>query len=184
MPYRPAVAGFPGYQNGIGSWTGLVASGTVGKSWYDAALARDLTGGERAADDPERVLEALPALRPVAAEPGVLDRGDAAPDAEVEPAARELVGNAHVLEDPYRVVKRKQLHHRPEPDVRRHLRRRGDEQLLVRRHAQTRTVMLGQVEALEPGLVGELDQLEPVPEQPLRVRARDFLDVVEDAERG
>ena len=29
--------------------------------------------------------------------------------------------------------------------------------------------MLGQVEALEPGLVGEPDQLEPVPEQPLRV---------------
>jgi hypothetical protein len=45
-------------------------------------------------------------------------------------------------------------------------------------------VVLGEVKALEPGLVGELDQLEPVPEQPLRVRAWDFLDVVEDAERG
>jgi hypothetical protein len=44
--------------------------------------------------------------------------------------------------------------------------------------------MLGQVEALEPGLVGELDQFEPVPKQPPRGRARDVLDVVEDAERG
>ena len=34
MPYRPAAAGFPGYQKGIGSWIGLVASGTVGNSWY------------------------------------------------------------------------------------------------------------------------------------------------------
>ena len=42
--------------------------------------------------------------------------------------------------------------------------------------------MLGQVEALEPGLVGEADQLEPVPEEPLRRRPGDVLDVVEDAE--
>src|SRR4051794_30706569 len=44
--------------------------------------------------------------------------------------------------------------------------------------------MLRQVEALEPGLVGELDQLEPVPKQSLRGGARDLLDVGEDAERG
>ena len=34
MPWRPAITGLPGYQNGIGLWKGLVASGTVGNSWY------------------------------------------------------------------------------------------------------------------------------------------------------
>ena len=32
MPWRPAVTGLPGYQNGIGFWNGLVESGIVGKS--------------------------------------------------------------------------------------------------------------------------------------------------------
>ena len=50
------------------------------------------------------------------------------------------------------------------------------------RHAQVGAVVLGEVKAREPGLVGQLDQLEPVLEQLLRRRARDVLDVVEDAE--
>ena len=32
MPWRPAVAGRPGYQNGTGSCTGRIGSGIVGKS--------------------------------------------------------------------------------------------------------------------------------------------------------
>jgi hypothetical protein len=47
----------------------------------------------------------------------VLDRSDAAADAEVEATAGELVGDAHVLDDPDRVVERQQLHHRAETDV-------------------------------------------------------------------
>ncbi len=148
----------------------------------DAAGARDLTGRERVADDAERVLEALPRLRPVAAEPGVLDRRDAAADAEVEAAARELVGDAHVLDDLHRMVQRQELHHRAEADRLRDLRRRGDEDLLARRQAEARAVVLGEVEAREPGLVGELHELEPILEQPVRGRSRDVLDVVEDAE--
>ena len=32
IPWRPAVTGLPGYQNGIGFCTGLVDIGIVGKS--------------------------------------------------------------------------------------------------------------------------------------------------------
>jgi len=32
IPWRPAVTGLPGYQNGILSWTGFVDIGIVGKS--------------------------------------------------------------------------------------------------------------------------------------------------------
>ena len=42
--------------------------------------------------------------------------------------------------------------------------------------------MLGEVEALEPGLVGELRERQAILEDPLRGRPRDVLDVVEDAE--
>ena len=44
--------------------------------------------------------------------------------------------------------------------------------------------MLGEVEALEPGLVGELRERQAILEDPLRGRPRDVLDVVEDAEGG
>ena len=149
----------------------------------DAALARDLPGGQRVADDPKRVLEALAAIRPVAAEPGVLDRRDAAADPEVEAAAGQIVGDAHVFQDADGVVEWEQLHHRPEPDPLRYLRRGGDEELLVRRHAELGAVVLGEMEAREAGLIGEADQVEAILEEPLRRCAGDVLDVVEDAER-
>ena len=44
--------------------------------------------------------------------------------------------------------------------------------------------MLGQMEAREPGLVGKLDQLQTILEQSMRRRARNVLDVVENAEGG
>ena len=98
-----------------------------------AALARDLAGRERVADDPERVLEPLPATRVhVAPEPRVLDRRDAAADAESRRPPVSWSSDAHVLDDPHRVVERQQLHHRAEPDRLRHLRGRRDEDLLVR----------------------------------------------------
>ena len=147
-----------------------------------AVRARDLAGRERVADDAERVLETLLRLRPVAAEPVVLDRRDSAADAEVEAAAGELVDHAHVLDDLDRVMQRQQLHHRAEPDLRRHLRGGRDEHLLVGRHAQVGAVVLGEMETREARLVGERDQLEPILEQPVRRRAGNVLDVVEDAE--
>ena len=89
-----------------------------------AVRARDLARCERVADDPERVLEALLRLRPGVAEPVVLDGRDPATDAEVEATAGELVDDAHVLDEPDRVVQRQQLHHRAEPDLLRDLARR------------------------------------------------------------
>ena len=83
------------------------------------ALGADLAGLERAADDAEHVLEAIGRLGPVAAEPVVLDRGDAAADAELHAAVGEVVGDAEVLDQAHRVVQREQLHHRPHADVRR-----------------------------------------------------------------
>ncbi|MGE5274070.1 MAG: hypothetical protein ACM3QU_09995 [Verrucomicrobiota bacterium] len=43
-------------------------------------------------------------------------------------------------------------------------------------------MVLGEMKGPEAGLVGEPDQLEPVPEELVRRRARNSLDVVEDAE--
>jgi hypothetical protein len=43
-------------------------------------------------------------------------------------------------------------------------------------------VVLGEMKSSEPGLVGEPDQLEPVPEELVRRRAGNPFDVVEDAE--
>ena len=146
-------------------------------------LAADLAGGEGVADDSEDVDEAVLRLRPVAAEPVVLDRRHAATDTEVEAAVGEVVDHAHVFDDLHRVVQRQQLDHRAEADVLRDLRSGSDEHLLVRCHAQIRPVVLGEVEAGEPGFVGHLDQIEPILEQLRRRRAGNVLDVVEDAER-
>ena len=112
----------------------------------------------------------------------MLDRRDPAADAEIEPTARELIGDAHVLEDPDGVVEWKELHHRPEADALGHLRRRTDEQLLIGRETEVGTVVLGEVVGREPGLVGQTDELEPVLEQAIRRGTGDALDVIEDAE--
>ena len=119
---------------------------------------------------------------PVAAEPVVLDGCNAAAHAEVEPAIGQVVDHDHVLDDPHRVMQGEQLHEWPETDVLRDLRRRGDEHLLVRCHAQIRTVVFGEVKAGEAGFVGHPDQIEPVSQQ-LRSRgAGNVFDVIEDAE--
>jgi hypothetical protein len=75
-----------------------------------------------------------------------------------------------------------ELDHRPEPDVAGHLRGRGDEQLLARRHAEVAAVMLGEVVAGEARLVSHPNQLEAILEQPARRGTGDVFDVIEDAE--
>ena len=47
----------------------------------------------------------------------MLDRRDAATDAEVVAAAGQLVGGAEVLDHADRVMEREQLDHQPEPDA-------------------------------------------------------------------
>jgi hypothetical protein len=81
------------------------------------------------------------------------------------------------------MVQRQQLHHRPEADVLRDLRRGRDEHLLVGRHAQIGPVVLGEVEAREARFVSLLDEIESISQQLWRGRAGDVLDVIEDAER-
>ena len=61
-------------------------------------LTADLAGREGVGDDPQGVDEAILRLWPVAVEPLVLDRRDAAADAEVEPTVGEVVDDAHVLD--------------------------------------------------------------------------------------
>ena len=146
-------------------------------------LAADLAGGEGVADDAEDVDEAVLRLRPVAAEPVVLDRCDAATDTEVEAAVGEVVDHDHVFDDPHRVVQRQQLDHRAEADVLGDLRSSGDEHLLVRCHAQVGPVVLGEVETGEARFVGHLDQIESILQQLRCRRAGNVFDVVEDAER-
>jgi predicted amidohydrolase YtcJ len=93
----------------------------------------------------ERLVEALLRLFPWHAVEAGLDRRDAAPDAEVEPPAGELVQRARLLDHAHRVVQRQDRDQRAEPDDRRALRRRGQHQVRRRGDPERSAVVLGHV---------------------------------------
>jgi hypothetical protein len=115
-------------------------------------------------------------------EPEVLDGGDAPPHAVLDAPVAQVVEHAQLLDHPEGVVERQDLHERAETDRARDLCGGRQEHLLVRRHAQVGAVVFGEVVGVEAGLVGDLDEVEPVSEQLAGVGPRNALDVVEDAE--
>ena len=175
--------GLPGYQNGIGSWSGPVVSGIGGKSRNSLFSLETSPLRRRLGDDPEVVDEALARSAEVAAVPRVLHRDRAAADAVVQAAVRQVVQDAEVLDDLHRMMHRQQLDHRAKTDVLGDLGRRRDEDVLVRRHREVRAVVLGEVEAPEPGLVGRADEVQPILEDLGGRVPGNALDVVEQPER-
>jgi hypothetical protein len=77
------------------------------------------------------------------------DRRDAAPDSELEAAARERVEHRHFLDQSQRVVDRQQVDQRPESQPRGPLAQRGEQDSGRRREAERRAVVLGDVVAVE-----------------------------------
>jgi len=138
------------------------------------------TGLEPAEDEGDRLVETLARGEPVALEPEVLDGGDAPTDAVVDTPAGQLVEQADVLDHAQRMMDRQDLDERAEADGARDLGGGGQEDLLVRRHAQVGPVVLGQVIGVEAGLVSDPDEVEPVSEELAHARLWHALDVVED----
>src|SRR6516162_3289847 len=110
-----------------------------------------------------------------------LHRRDAAPHADVEAAAAEVIEHAQLLQQPQRMVERQQIEQRAEADAPRFTRGGGQKYARRRRHRQRRRVMLGEMIAVEAGGLGRLQQGEPILVGLLqRLAAR--VDVIEDAE--
>ena len=106
---------------------------------------------------------------------------DAAPHADVEAAAAEVIEHAQLLQQPQRMVERQQIEQRAEADAPRFARGGGQKHARRRRHRQRRRVMLGEVIAVKAGGLGRLQQGEPILVGLLqRLAAR--VDVIEDAE--
>src|SRR5262249_29182562 len=110
-----------------------------------------------------------------------LHRRNAAPHADVEAAAAEMIEHAELFQQPERMVEGKEIGQRAEPDAPRFARGGGQKYARRRRHRQRRRVMLGEVVTVKAGGLGRLQQGEPVLVGLLqRLPAR--VDVIEDAE--
>ena len=74
----------------------------------------------------EGVLEVLRRLLEIHAIGGELGRRDAAPDADIEPAAAQMIEHAQLFVEPQRMVERQQEQQGTEPDARGLARRRRE----------------------------------------------------------
>ena len=110
-----------------------------------------------------------------------LDRRGAAPEADFEAPAAQLVEHADFLDQPQRVMER----HRPdqwtEAKPRRALRHRGEEHARRGRHAERRRVVLGEMISVEPGAIVGLRNFETILVI-VRKRAAVAVEVIEDTE--
>ena len=91
---------------------------------------------------------------------GGLDRRDAAPDAEIEASAAELVEHADFLDDPQRMMERKRVDQRAEAQRLRALGDRGQEYAGRGGEPERRRVVLGGVIRVEAAAIVGLDQLQ------------------------
>ncbi len=89
-----------------------------------------------------------------------LDRRNAAPDAEIETAAADLVEHADFLRHSERMVQRQGIDQRPETQVLRALSDRGKEHAGRGGKAQRRRMMLGGMIRVEATAIVSLDQLQ------------------------
>ena len=137
---------------------------------------------ERGQDHLERFLVDLAHLGVGDAEMAELEIGDAAPDAELEPAPPEMVEHADLFHQPDRVVERQDVDQRPEQHRPRPLGDGGEEYAGRGRHAQRRRVVLRHVVAVDSRRLVTLHHPEAVL---VEVGERDFaaaVEMVEDAE--
>src|SRR5262249_18759000 len=82
-----------------------------------------------------------------------LDRRGAAPEADFEAPAAQLVEHADFLDQPQRVVERHRPDQRTKPKPRRALRHGGKEHARRGRHPERRRMVLGEMISVEPGAI-------------------------------
>src|SRR5436190_9442048 len=110
-----------------------------------------------------------------------LDRRSAAPEAELQPSAAQLVQHADFLDQPQGMMERHRPHQRPEPQASRALGDSGKKHARRGRHAERRRMVLGDMIGVEPGAVVGLGYFETVLVI-VRKRAGISVEVIEDAE--
>ena len=110
-----------------------------------------------------------------------LDRRGAAPEAEFEASAAQLIEHANFLDQSQRVMKRHRPDQRTEAKPRRALRHGGEEHARRGRHAERRRVMLGEMISVEPGAIVGLRNFETILVI-VRKRAAMTVEVIEDTE--
>ena len=124
------------------------------------AVMRDATRAQPLLQDRQHLFVRLPHRRQFAAEQLMLRVAHAAPDPRHEPAMRKLVDHAELLDQPRRMIQRQAQHHRAQPYLRCAPRHRREEHDRRRRHVQRGEVVLGDMIAVEPELLGVPDQLD------------------------
>ncbi len=129
----------------------------------------------------ERVDEDLARIRVRDLVIAELERRDAAADADLEPAVAEVVEDADLLGQPQRRIERQQIDERPEPHALGRARDRAEIDARHRHEIERRRVMLGDVQAIDAGLVGGGGEFQALVERggDRTVRA---LDVIEDSD--
>ena len=120
-------------------------------------------------------------VRRIDTETCVLEQRAAAPDADHQPPARQMVEHADLLVEPERMVERQHIDQRPEPQRLRARDRCGEENAWARRHAERRRMVLGKVIAGEALGLDQRDEVEPGFEE-IAEDAAVRVEMVEDAE--
>src|SRR6516225_5465888 len=106
---------------------------------------------------------------------------DAAANADVEAPPAQVIEHAQLLEQAQRMIERKQVKQRAEPDAPGLARGSGEKDAWRRRRGKRRGVVLGQMIAVEAGGLGRLQQRKAILEGLLK-RLVAIVDVIEDAE--
>ncbi len=122
------------------------------------AVMGDASGAETLQQHRQDLVVCASRLMQVATEPLVLHVAHATPDTRHEAAMRELVDHTEFLDQPGWMIQRQAQHHGAQPDPRRALRDRGKEHDRRWRHVERGEVVLRDVVAIEPVLLGALDQ--------------------------
>src|SRR6516225_2099582 len=137
------------------------------------ALERQLVAGEALQDEFEGLVINLAGLREVEAVSARLERRDAAPDAELEAPAADLIEHADFLDQAQRMIERQEVDEGAEAQRLGALRHGREEQPGRGGAAERRRMMLGEVIAVDAAAVIGFDQLEPIgvelPKWPARI---------------
>ena len=85
----------------------------------------------------------------------------AAADADIEPAVAQMIEHADFLDQTQRRIERQQIDQRPEPHALGGARQRAEIDARHRHQIERRGVMLGDLQAIDAGLVGRFGILQP-----------------------
>jgi hypothetical protein len=145
------------------------------------AFVGQFVGGQAAQQHLQRFGVHRTGIRRIIAEIAVLDRRDAAPDAQQQASTAHLVQHADLIDQPQRMIQRQRVDQRAEAQALRALRDGGQIHAGRGCQAQRRRVMLGHVIAVEAGLVVGLDQRQAIGIETIE-RAGAAIHVVKHAE--